>query len=210
MKGPATLAQSAQTGKRKLSFLLEESELVLGAIIRAFPLHRKDLVAGSYENEQKNTQILEFSNYVLLLFLIHYHTGVSEYQEGRPIPSSELVSFSSGVSFGFSCTCIQFNFITTSGLRGKTTFKTGFQTGFACWLSKAWLLFMSWFVSCFCSVPESSRFNDKWSEYLCNLCIRTGLRLIYTEICMKMESSSVTVCDCDLLLAFMTKIRKLF
>ena len=62
VKGPTALAQSAQTDKRKIFFLLEQLELVLGAIICAFLLCRKDLVAQSYENEHKNTQRLEFNN----------------------------------------------------------------------------------------------------------------------------------------------------
>lgn len=62
LKGPITLPQSAQTDKRKVFFLLEQLELVLGAIVCAFLLHRKDLVAESYENEHRNIQRLEFNN----------------------------------------------------------------------------------------------------------------------------------------------------
>lgn len=62
VKGPITLAKSAQTGKKKFFFLLEQLQLVLGVIICAFVLHRKDLIAESYENEHKNTQRLEFNN----------------------------------------------------------------------------------------------------------------------------------------------------
>lgn len=53
VKGPTTHTQSAQTDKRKIFFLLELLELE--AIIGAFLFHRKDLMAESYENKQKNT-----------------------------------------------------------------------------------------------------------------------------------------------------------
>lgn len=51
VKGPTTLAQSAQTDKRKFFFLLEQSELLLGAIICAFLLYTKDIAAESHKND---------------------------------------------------------------------------------------------------------------------------------------------------------------
>lgn len=111
-----------------------------------------------------------------------------------------------------------FSFITASGFWEKTKFVTGFQTGFALWLSKAWLL----------QKKKITIQSTLWFTFAQpqKCCIQVGSITItaanasaiydnghrpksYKSVWKGNLSSSVSPCYHNLL-AFMTKIRKVF